>query len=146
MSRAVVAYPRVGAEYCSDKYPVTSTTIRDTMYHFDTLYAEGTNDTSYVFSRDTLTRIITRLLPAQIITRTIHITDTIIKENTAAVRLCEIDKNNAINLAVDQTKIAADFRSKAHKRGAIMWSIIAAIIIGGGLWVYSKFSKPLVKL
>lgn len=140
-AKAAVAYPRIGAEYCSDKYPIKDSLIRDTSYHFDTLYMAGKNDTAYYFAHDTLTRIITKIVP-QIITKEIHIVDTIIKENTAAVRLCEIDKNNAIKLAVDQTKIANDFKAKAHKRGTIMWSIIAAIVIGGGLWVYSKVSSP----
>lgn len=140
-SKAAIAYPKIPAEFCANEFPVKDSIITDTLLTTDTLYVEGLSDTIMIQDFDTVRITITKTLPAKIITNTVHIRDTIIRENTAALKSCEIDKSKTIDLLVKKTAEADKYKGQAKKRGWIMWGLIALLIAYVGLRIYLKAKK-----
>lgn len=142
-SKAVVAYPKLPAEYCSTTFPVKDSIIKDTVTTTDTVLMQGgiIEDTIIVKVNDTVRITIIRELPGKIITNTVHIRDTIIRENTAALKLCEIDKSTLTDLLTKQTEQTEKYEGRAKKRGWIMWGLIALIVAVVGLNIYLKAKK-----
>lgn len=138
-SKAAIAYPKLPAEYCATTYPVKDSLITDTLLTTDTLYVEGpAGDTIMVQDFDTVRIYITKTLPAKIITNTIYIRDTILRENTAKLAACDIDKSIALGLLKKKTSESDEWERKAHKRGLIMWSTFGLIFLILGLYFYLK--------
>jgi len=84
------------AKICADEFPVKEVFIKgDSVLLFDTLYVgENIFDTVYKTFNDTVTRVVTKTLPAKIVTKTVRITDTIVKENTARIEDFNIQLRN----------------------------------------------------
>ena len=100
------------AEICAETYPVKEVYI----------------DTLYYTIKDTVTRVITKTLPAKIITKTIHVTDTIVKENTARIEDFNIQLRNK---EIENGILKADrdnWKVKAKQR--LWWFLIAVGAIG----------------
>ena len=118
------------AEICAETYPVKEVFIKgDSVTVLDTLYVgENLFDTLYYTIKDTVTRVITKTLPAKIITKTIHVTDTIVKENTARIEDFNIQLRNK---EIENGILKADrdnWKSKAKQR--FWWFLIAVGAIG----------------
>lgn len=142
--KAVITYPIIGASYCANEFPVKDSTITDTLITTDTLYVEPLPaDTVMIQDFDTVRIYITKTLPAKIITNTVQIRDTIYQTNTAALKLCEINRNQLTDLLIKTTAERDDFKAKAKKRGAIMWSTFGLIFLILGLTFYLKSKKVL---
>lgn len=143
-AKAAVAYPEIPAEYCANEFPVKDSVIRDTTTISDTLIVTGLSDTVFIQDFDTVRMIITKTLPGKIITNTVHITDTIIRENTASVKACEIDKSKLTGLLEKKTGESDRWQGKYKKTSWIMWGLIALIISIIGLNIYLR-SKKIIK-
>jgi len=118
------------AEYCAEKFPVKTEYIKgDSVLLLDTLYVgENVFDTVTVETKDTVYRTITKTLPAKVINKTIRITDTIVKENTARIEDFNIQLRNK---EIENGILKADrdnWKSKAKKR--LWWFLIAVGAIG----------------
>lgn len=118
------------AEICAETYPVKEVYIKgDSITVLDTLYVgENLFDTLYYTIKDTVTRVITKTLPAKIITKTIHVTDTIVKENTARIEDFNIQLRNK---DIENGILKADrdnWKSKAKQR--FWWLLIAIGAMG----------------
>ena len=118
------------AKICADEFPVKEVFIKgDSVLLFDTLYVgENIFDTVYKTFNDTVTRVITKTLPAKIITKTIHVTDTIVKENTARIEDFNIQLRNK---DIENGILKADrdnWKSKAKQR--FWWLLIAIGAMG----------------
>ena len=118
------------AEICAETYPVKEVYIKgDSVTVLDTLYVgENLFDTLYYTIKDTVTRVITKTLPAKIITKTIHVTDTIVKENTARIEDFNIQLRNK---EIENGILKADrdnWKSKAKQR--FWWLLIAIGAMG----------------
>jgi len=130
LGKAVTTYPEIGAEFCALTYPVKELVKSDTLYKTDTIINGFTFiDTAYIKIRDTVTRTITKTLPNKIVTNTVHIRDTIVKENTAAKGLCEIERNRAIGIATEANLRADKWQGKALTR---FWLLLALILLVAG--------------
>jgi hypothetical protein len=133
VAKADSSYPQVTSKFCAEKFPVIEKIVKgDSVIVTDTLWDEGVviNDTTVI--KDTV-RIIKTIPKVITITNTVHVTDTIYSENKAALKACEINRDNAISLAVDKTAESNLWKMKAKKRGWIMW-ILIAIIAGATAW------------
>lgn len=142
-AKSVVAYPKIGSDYCANEFPVKDSVIKDTLITTDTVIIQGgiTEDTIIVKVNDTVRITIIRELPGKVITNTVHIRDTIIRENTAALKSCEIDKSSLTDLLVLQTADTKKFKGKATTRGYIMWGLVLLLVSIIGLNIYLKTRK-----
>lgn len=119
---------------CAEEFPIKTEYIKgDSIVHFDTLYVDGViydtvvlNDTVYI----------TRSLPGKVINKTIRITDTVVKENTARVAALqiEIDALNAQKAVLElQLKVSQDetqsWKTKARKRQWLIYAICGGIVV-----------------
>lgn len=139
-NKAALNYPEIPAEYCADQFPVKDSVITDTLRTTDTLYVEGLSDTVMIQDFDTVRIFITKTLPGKVITNTVTIRDTIIRENTAKIAACEIDKSKLINITVGQAAEINKYKGKAKTRAYIMWGLILLLIsiIGLNIWLKSR--------
>ena len=118
------------AKICADEFPVKEVFIKgDSVLLFDTLYVgENIFDTVYKTFNDTVTRVVTKTLPAKVINKTIRITDTIVKENTARIEDFNIQLRNK---EIENGILKADrdnWKSKAKQR--FWWLLIAIGAMG----------------
>lgn len=118
------------AEYCAEKFPVKTEYIKgDSVLLLDTLYVgENVFDTVTVETKDTVYRTITKTLPAKVINKTIRITDTIVKENTARIEDFNIQLRNK---EIENGILKADrdnWKVKAKQR--LWWFLIAVGAMG----------------
>lgn len=143
-AKAVVAFPKIGAEFCANEFPVKDSIIKDTVLTTDTILIQGGVIEDTVIVNDTVRITIVKTLPAKVITNTVHIRDTIIRENTAALKSCEIDKSKTIDLLVKKTDEANKYKGQARTRGWWLWGLIAFLILVIGLNVYLR-TKKIVK-
>ena len=120
------------AEICAETYPVKEVYIKgDSVTVLDTLYV-GENVYDTLTTTDTVTQVvtktITKTLPPKIITKTIHVTDTIVKENTARIEDFNIQLRNK---EIENGILKADrdnWKSKAKQR--FWWLLIAIGAMG----------------
>ena len=118
------------AGICADEYPIKEVYIKgDSVLLFDTLFVgENVFDTLYETKNDTVTKFITKTLPAKVITKTIRVTDTVIKENTARIEDFNIQLRNK---EIENGILKADrdnWKVKAKQR--LWWFLIAVGAIG----------------
>ena len=137
-AKAAVAYPDIPAEYCATEFPVKDSLVTDTIYTTDTLESFDTLQvTDTVVSKDTVRIRITQTLPGKTITNTIRIKDTIFQRNTAAEKLCELERGKVINLLQAKT---AEYDGMKKKRN--IWMIIAICSLAvNALFIYLKIKK-----
>ena len=143
-SRAAVAYPKLPAEYCAITYPVKDSIIKDTLITTDTLLVPGQDITDTVRSLDTIRITTVKYLPGKIITNTFHIVDTIYKENTAALKVCQLDNSIMTDLLSKKTAEADKYHGQSTKRGYIMWGLLLLIALVIGFKTYNSL-KPKIK-
>lgn len=140
--KAATSFPKIPAEYCADEFPIREETIRDTLRTTDTLYSDMViYDTIMVQDFDTIRMYITKTLPGKVVTNTIRITDTIIRENTADLKLCVIDKSTLTDLLSKKTAEADKYKGRAKTRGLISLGLLLFILIVTALNIYLKARK-----
>jgi hypothetical protein len=128
--RAAATYPTIPAAYCAATYPTKTVFVKgDTIVISDTIQKDGTIVEDTLITFDTVRITITKILPAQVITKTIHVTDTIIQENTAKLSLCELERGKALDLLSVANKKADTFESKAKVRLWVIISFLLAFLI-----------------
>lgn len=139
-AKAAIAYPKIPAEYCGNAFPVKDSLITDTLRTSDTILIQGgiKEDTIIVKVNDTVRITIIRELPGKVITNTVHIRDTIIRENTALLAACNIDKSSLTDLLTKQTAQTEKYKGQARKRGWWMWGLLAFIVAVIGANIYLK--------
>lgn len=145
-SRAAAAFPIIPAEYCAQTYPVKEKVItgKDSV-RVDTLWADSSSTTvvrDTIRFKDTVIIQTVKILPGKTIRETFIRTDTVYKENTAALDACNIAlRSSVINLE----KANAEWE-KWMQRAKLRWWIIAALITVLGLGIFfllwRKFKKP----
>lgn len=141
-SRAAVAYPELPADYCAKTYPVKDSLIKgDTIVVTDTIYTGGnvSFDTTIVMDTKYITKTIQ--LPGTKIIERIYKTDTVFRENKAALDLCAIERRNALQLATDKTKEADKWRKIAKKRFWIILAMGASMALG----IFAMVRRKVVK-
>jgi hypothetical protein len=144
-SKAAVTYPIIPAQYCASVFPPKTTIIKgDTITKTDTVQLEGSVVTDTLISLDTIRITIVRTLPGQTITKTINVTDTITIENTAQLKVCELERSNTLDLLADANQKLTVSQKRAKTRGIVMWSLIALAVILAAWKIYGIF-KPKVK-
>jgi hypothetical protein len=133
--KAVATYPEIGADYCARIYPPARDTIikGDTVVEVQIIYEDTGSvivDTVNNLDTVTITRTITK--PTQTIVQRIYQTDTLYRENRAALDLCEKERREAVAaLSVEQSR--AD---KYKKRAALRGYILLGLILAAAVWLY----------
>lgn len=137
--RAAATYPDIAADYCARTYPVTNETIKgDSVFITDTMWGEGTTriDTVYVAGKPfEVTKTI--ILPGKTVTNTIYRTDTVVKENTAALELSRGNERKAVAGWNAETNERKKYQGRARK---YLFGLIGAGALVG-LWLFFKFRK-----
>lgn len=133
VAKISVTHPEVLAEYCADKFPVKEIFLPgDTIIVTDTLELEGSVFIDTVRTLDTIRITKTVTLPGQTITRTIVIHDTVIKENTAQLKVCELERGKMVNLLASSNAESDKWQGKAKKRFWILLGLI--VLLAGSLY------------
>ena len=146
--KAVTAYPKIGADYCAITYPPKEKLIKgDSVIVLDTIYTGGETffDTVYT-SPDTVLITKTVTLPAKVINKTITLHDTLVVENTAALKSCQLDNSKMLSLLHDKTKEADKWRKTAKKRFWIIAGMGAAMALGLFLALRRKVVKKVLPI
>lgn len=144
VARVAITHKEVLVGFCADEFPVKDSIIKDTVTTTDTVLIQGGVIEDTVLINDTVRITIVKTLPAKVITNTVHIRDTIIKEGgktAAQLRSCEIDKSKTIDLLVKKTAESDKYKGQAKKRGWIMWGLILLIALVVGLNIYLRTKK-----
>lgn len=140
----MLTHPEVLAPICAKEFPVKDSLIKgDSVVLYDTLWGlRIISDT--IVDKDTVRITIT--LPAKTITKTVHVTDTIIKENTARLAqvLNQLGESNNAGLVLsrkndDLKEKIADMTSKRNKWRLWFWICVGAI----GMFTLLKIKKLL---
>lgn len=135
VAKADASYPSIIAELCAEKFPITEKIVKgDSVFKTDTVSDMIFIPADTVTINDTVR--ITKTLPGKTITvtNTIIRTDTIYKENTAALAACALARDNAIKLALAEKTRADKWKKRADTRGIILLGLILAF----GVWGYFK--------
>lgn len=133
VKRYLNEHPDTSAEYCAETYPVKDSLIKgDSVVTYDTLWGiEVMHDTTEVANEVKVPIQVIKFVP-QIVTKTIKITDTIIKENTARVSYLEIELGKQVSVT---EKKAEQLHTMTGKRDwwrqvcLITWGICLLYII-----------------
>lgn len=143
--KAAANYPIIPATYCAITYPPKVEFVKgDTITNTDTLQLDGNVITDTVVNLDTVRITTIKTLPGQTITKVIHVTDTVKTESTAKLSECDLERNKTLDLLADSNTKLTSYEGKAKKRGIIMWSLIALIVVYSGWKIYNIF-KPKIK-
>lgn len=129
-------------DLCAAMFPVRDSIINDTVDVFDTLYVPGEPVYDTTIVNDTVK--ITKRETWQIrIVKTIKITTTIIRKETADINACNDDKKKLIGLLEKKTAESDDWEGKAKTRGWINWGLgfLFLLIIGINVYKAVKLKK-----
>ena len=140
-AKAVVAYPKIGAEFCAENYkPKDSIAPGITVTVIDTIYQGGEIITDTVFSKDTVHIRTIVQQPGRVITNTVHRVDTMYIENIAALKVAANERRQAIELLAAKTTESDKWRTIALKRFWIIAGMGAVIGIGLFLRIRKMFT------
>ena len=143
-AQRVLEKKQVLAKVCAEKYPVKTEYIKgDSVITIDTLFVgnDVIFDTVYSVAKDTV--IITKTVPVtKIISKTVHVVDTVVKENTAAVEAAKIALNKCNDkyaaLFLKYEKLFGQSDKYRKQRNTAYWIIILLLVV--------LFRKPLWNL
>ena len=132
------------AAICATEYPVKTEYIKgDSVITFDTIYTGGELiiDTVVNYSKDTV--IITKTIPVtKVISKTVHVVDTVVKENTAAVEAAKVALNKCdakySQLYLKHEALTAKLNHVKNVRSTYLWLLL---LVTGLL-----FRKPIYNL
>ena len=132
------------SELCSTRFPIKETYIKgDSVVKYDTLWGLVTDtivpDPQVLVYRDTVK------VP-KLVTKTVTIRDTVVKENTAKVSFLnsQIEKLKEVNLKQSEmigslTTERDEYKSKFNKARLINWFLYVVIGLSIGIWIRKKF-------
>lgn len=144
--KAAASYPLVAAEYCGITFPPRDSLIKgDSVVTFDTLFVGGSVRFDTVTLRglsDTIriTKIVQ--LPGTVITQRVFIHDTLQVVNTAALKACELVKDQAVFHLTEMTAASNAWEKKAKKRFWILFGIGLVGVAFIANKVYRTITKP----
>lgn len=143
-SKINTIYPEIVDEYVANHFPIKDSLIKgDTVLTFDTLYIAGELQTDTLITKDTV--FIIKTLPPKLITKTIHIHDTIIKEGGATKAKLELSEINNRKLTTLLEKKTNEYDKVKKKRD--WWRIVALCCMGIiGIGVFFKVKKVISPL
>lgn len=138
-TRYMHEHPEVAAEVCAEMFPVKDTVIKgDSIVVTDTLWGQEIVRDS-VTVNDTVR--ITTTLPGKTITKTVRVTDTIVRENTARVATLENQLKEAIDEGLSLSRDRDHYKSKYEEldkadKGKLViripWWIVIVVCAGVG--------------
>lgn len=141
-AKAVAYDPLLPANYCAITYPVKEKIIAgETVTKTDTIWGDGEiiHHTTVERIRDTV--YVTKFVQGNTIRETIIRTDTVVKENTAAVEAERLNNKKLTGLLETTTVDRDKWKAIAKKR---LWTIIGlstAMALGLVALLYRKFKK-----
>lgn len=141
----MLTHPEVLAPVCAKEFPVKDSLIKgDSVVLYDTLWglADPIRDT--VISKDTVR--ITTTLPSKIITKTVRVTDTVVRESTAKAAALEYKLKQTLDVLANNNIVLEQWRSDYYdmrgKRNKFrLWLFIA--IGAAGMFTFLKVKKIL---
>lgn len=135
--KAAATYPIIPATYCAITYPPKVEFVKgDTITNTDTVQMVGNVITDTVVNLDTVRITTIKTLPGQTITKVVHVTDTVKTESTAKLGECQLERSKTLDLLADSNKKLSVAQGKATKRGWIMYSLIAIIVVYSAWKIY----------
>lgn len=143
-SRAVAAFPELGADYCNRTYPCLPEYLgSDTIVQYDTLWGITPEiiDTLYLIGRDTTIVEVTKIKERQV-NKTVTVHDTILVTNRAAIDLCNIEKRN-LQIAYEKQRSETD---KYRKRSRNRLYILIGLGSIGLLWMIFFIRRKVTSL
>lgn len=141
----MLTHPEVAAEFCAKEFPVKDSLIKgDSIILYDTLWGLSDPVIETVTKNDTVT--ITKTLPSKVITKTVHIRDTIIRENFARVSqlLNQVGDCNKMVIKKEEkiTNLQEKLDEMRRKKNRFMWLFFVAV--GAiGMFTFLKIKKIL---
>ncbi len=142
--------PKDAAKYCADKYPVKDSIIVKDSVSFDTIYVgeDVVFDTVYENRTDTVVRVITKTLPAKVVTKTVTQVKEVFRENTARVTHLEIslaDCNKQVGELIEDAKEKAG-KISALKKERNKWRLYFFVLLFTTIaWKFRKGIFSLIK-
>ena len=125
-------------DYCADLFPVKDSLIKgDSVVIFDSLYLPGENTTDTLIEKDTVRITITKTLPSKTIIKTVYKTDTIIRQDNAALNALRDDNRKLVDLLAAETAESKKQKGRANK--FLLWFLIA--VGAGAMYIFLKFKK-----
>ena len=133
----MLTHPEVSAAFCAKEFPVKDSLIKgDSIILYDTLWGLSDPIIETVTKNDTVT--ITRTLPAKVITKTVKIVDTVIKESTSklfvALDQLATSNNKGLELSRKNDELTASLSDMRKSRNKFRWWFYVAI---GGVVVFT---------
>ena len=141
-AKAVAYTPELAATYCALTFPIKEKIIKgkDSVI-VDTLWGEGETITRTLVERVRDTVYITKYIQGNTIRETIVRTDTVVKENTAALAAARLELGKALTIATDKTNEATKWRKIAKKRFWVIAGMGAAMALG----IFAMIRRKIVK-
>lgn len=136
--KAVTAYPGLGAVFCALTYPCEiNPVVSDTVTVTDTIYSGGDTVFDTILVNDTLWVTKTVQLPGRVITKTVMIHDTVKVKDQAALKVCELARDEATRLQGKERAERLKYQGRA--RNYLYGLIGAGALIG--LWLFFFIRK-----
>ena len=140
--KAVTAYPGLGAAFCAIAYPCETNPVRsDTVTVYDTIYTGGDTVFDTILVNDTVRVTKTVQLPGKVITRTLTIHDTVRIKDQAALKVCELARDEATRLQGEERAERMKYQGRARK---YLYGLIGAGALIG-LWLFLAVRKRVKK-
>lgn len=138
-SRSVVYDPAIGAEFCALTFPAKDSILPGTtITKTDTLWGSGETRIDTVFMAGKPIEVTkTIVLPGKVITNTILRTDTVYRENTAALELSRMNERAAVMGWNAETADRKKYQGRAKK---LLLMLIGAGVLAG-LWLFLKLRR-----